>query len=109
MGRLTQRFQGVTFSRRRPSWWTSSRRFSSSKSSPCTWNFEGEQAIGSGEFPDQAAVARHLGLPRARLTQPLDLTLLAPDIQERILGLDSVDGGPSCSTSLAGSDRWPGS
>jgi len=50
------------------------------------------RAIDSGEVTDQAAVARRLGLTRARLTQLLNLTFLAPDLQERALGLESVDG-----------------
>ncbi len=50
------------------------------------------KAIDSGEVADQVAVARQLGLTRARLTQLLNLAFLAPDIQERILGLESVDG-----------------
>ena len=51
------------------------------------------RAIDSGEVADQAAAARQMGLTRARLTQLLDLTLLAPDIQERVLGL-GLGGGP---------------
>ena len=37
-------------------------------------------------------MARRLGLTQARVTQLLDPTLLAPDIQERILVAESVDG-----------------
>src|SRR5262245_32209472 len=37
--------------------------------------------IASGAAPDRAELARRLGLSRARMTQLLDLTLLAPDIQ----------------------------
>jgi hypothetical protein len=51
-----------------------------------------QRAIDRGELRDQAEAARRLGLTRARLTQLLDLTLLAPEIQERILALESVDG-----------------
>ena len=39
----------------------------------------------------QADVARHLGFNRAMITQLVDLALLAPDIQEEIFGLESVD------------------
>lgn len=39
----------------------------------------------SGEVADQATLARRLGFSRARVTQLLDLLLLAPDIQEEIL------------------------
>jgi hypothetical protein len=46
---------------------------------------EVEQRIAAGEAPNRAAVARELGVSRARITQVLDLLLLAPDIQEEIL------------------------
>jgi hypothetical protein len=51
-----------------------------------------QDAIDRGVARDRAEVARRLGLTRARLTQLMDLTLLAPDIQEHILALESVDG-----------------
>jgi ParB-like chromosome segregation protein Spo0J len=51
-----------------------------------------QQAIDRGVVRDRAEVARRLGLTRARVTQLLDLTLLAPDIQERILFAESADG-----------------
>jgi hypothetical protein len=51
-----------------------------------------ETAIQRGVAHDRADVARRLGLTRARVTQMLDLTLLAPDIQEAVLRLESVDG-----------------
>ena len=51
-----------------------------------------QSAIDRGEIPSQAEAARKLGLTRARLTQLLDLTLLAPDVQERVLALESVGG-----------------
>jgi hypothetical protein len=50
------------------------------------------EAIESGRLPDGASVARTLGFTRARISQILDLTLLAPDIQEAVLGLEAVDG-----------------
>ena len=50
------------------------------------------QGILAGEIRDQADAARRLGLTRARLSQILDLTNLAPDLQERILFLE-VTGG----------------
>ena len=50
------------------------------------------QAIDRGVVQDRAEVARRLGLTRARITQLIDLTLLAPDIQERILFAEVVDG-----------------
>lgn len=49
-------------------------------------------AIEQGAVADQATVARRLGLTRARITQLLDLTLLAPDVQEQVLELEAVDG-----------------
>ena len=51
-----------------------------------------QQAIDRGTIRNRAEAARRLGLTRARVTQLLDLTLLAPDIQASILELQSVDG-----------------
>ncbi len=51
-----------------------------------------ERDVAEGELSDHAEAARRLGLTRARVTQLCDLTLLAPDIQEEILFLESVDG-----------------
>lgn len=51
-----------------------------------------QRAIDRGEFEDRAALARRYELTRARITQLLNLTLLAPDIQESVLGLESIDG-----------------
>jgi predicted XRE-type DNA-binding protein len=48
------------------------------------------RAIESGDVKNQAEAARLLGLTRARVSQLLDLTLLAPDIQERILFHEAV-------------------
>ena len=50
------------------------------------------QAILSGEIQNQAEAARKLGLTRARISQILDLTKLAPDLQEWILFLEAIDG-----------------
>jgi hypothetical protein len=47
-----------------------------------------DQLIRSGQVVDQAELARVGHVSRARLTQIMDLNLLAPDIQERILTLD---------------------
>jgi hypothetical protein len=41
--------------------------------------------LDSNQVEDQATLARRLGFSRARVTQLLDLLLLAPDIQEEIL------------------------
>ena len=46
-----------------------------------------QEAIDRGVVQDQAEAARRLGVSRARLTQLLDLTLLAPGIQEELLFL----------------------
>jgi len=54
-----------------------------------------EAAIHQGEYTDRADAARQLGLTRARITQLLNLTLLAPDIQERVLEIESMDGRES--------------
>ena len=45
-----------------------------------------------GEIRNQADAARKLGLTRARLSQILELTNLAPDIQEEILFLEVING-----------------
>lgn len=51
-----------------------------------------QRAIDRGEIRDQAEAARRLGVTRARMTQILDLTLLAPELQERLLPLEIIDG-----------------
>ena len=51
-----------------------------------------QRAIAQGTYADQADAALHFGLTRARMTQLLDLTLLAPDLQEVIIHLEAVDG-----------------
>jgi hypothetical protein len=48
--------------------------------------------IDSGALRDQADAARQLGVTRARVTQLLALRRLAPDVQERVLFLEAVDG-----------------
>ena len=60
-----------------------------------------QDAIDRGAVRDQAEAARRLGITRARVTQLLDLTMLAPDIQEAVLDLESVDGvEPLCGHAL---------
>ena len=56
-----------------------------------------QRAIYRGEIQDQAQAARRLGVTRARMTQILDLTLLAPDIQENVLFVATVDDVESLS------------
>ena len=51
-----------------------------------------QHSIDRGVVLDRAEVVRRIGLTRARVTRLLDLTLLAPDIQEEILFTESVDG-----------------
>jgi len=51
-----------------------------------------QAAIDRGQLFDRAHAARCLGMTRARLTQICDLLLLAPDIQEELLFLETVDG-----------------
>jgi hypothetical protein len=48
--------------------------------------------IDRGDFRDRADLARQLGFTRARVSQVLNLLMLAPDLQERILDLEAVDG-----------------
>jgi hypothetical protein len=48
------------------------------------------QGILAGEIKDQSEAAVRLGLTRARLSQILSLTNLAPDLQERILFLETT-------------------
>jgi hypothetical protein len=60
-----------------------------------------ERAISDGEYADRAELSRKFNITRARMTQLLNLTLLAPDIQEQILHLEAVDGlEPSSERSL---------
>jgi len=51
-----------------------------------------EAAIAAGDYADRADAARQLGFTRARITQILDLLLLAPDLQGQVLELEAVDG-----------------
>lgn len=52
-----------------------------------------QHAIERGIAHDRADVARRLGLTRARVTQLLDLLLLAPDLQARVLALELEASG----------------
>jgi hypothetical protein len=52
-----------------------------------------ERRVRSGELEDLAAAARAYGLTRARVSQIVNLTLLAPAIQEEILALEPVNVG----------------
>jgi hypothetical protein len=54
--------------------------------------FEVERMIDGGELRDRAEAARALGFSRARVTQLLDLTLLAPDIVEAVVFMEHAKG-----------------
>ena len=51
-----------------------------------------QRRVDDGEFADYADMARALGFSRARITQLMDLLLLAPAIQEEILFLECIPG-----------------
>jgi len=51
-----------------------------------------QRRIDSGLVQNRASIAAELNMTRARVTQVLDLTLLAPELQERVLALEAVDG-----------------
>ncbi len=53
-----------------------------------------ETLIAEGRVPNYATLARLAHVSRARITQIMNLILLAPDIQEAILFLPSVRRGP---------------
>jgi len=52
-----------------------------------------ETQVRSGTVKDYAELARFLGVSRARITQILNLLLLAPDVQEAILFLPPTETG----------------
>lgn len=52
-----------------------------------------EQLIQAGEVADYAELARLGHVTRARITQIMNLRLLAPDLQEQLLFLHHIDGG----------------
>lgn len=52
-----------------------------------------DRSLATGRFATQADLARAGQVTRARLTQILNLTCLAPDIQEQILHLPPYDSG----------------
>ena len=53
-----------------------------------------QRRVDRGEFVDHADIARGLGFTRAGVSQPMNLLLLAPDIQEEILFLETPVGMP---------------
>ena len=48
-----------------------------------------QRLIDAGRIADRAEVARRLRWTRARISQVMDLLLLAPDLQEAVLFLDA--------------------
>ncbi len=67
-----------------------------------------QRAIEAGEVKDQAEAARMLGLTRARVSQLLGLTLLAPDIQERLLDAEDQGLSERALRSVSGIEDWNG-
>jgi len=53
-----------------------------------------EKLVREGIVKDYAEIARLTGLSRARVTQIANLTLLAPETQERILPIPAPTSGP---------------
>src|SRR4051812_26449377 len=51
-----------------------------------------EAAIARGDYETREELASELKLTPARVSQLMDLTLLAPDIQEDVLFLEAADG-----------------
>ena len=51
-----------------------------------------DAAIAAGRLRDQGDAAERLGFTRPRITQLLAMLQLAPDLQERVLFLEAVDG-----------------
>jgi hypothetical protein len=61
-----------------------------------------KRRLDSGEFADYADMARKLGFTRARISQLMDLLLIAPDIQEQILFLEVPAGRQTISERALG-------
>ncbi len=52
-----------------------------------------DELLASGQVSSQAELARLGKVTRARLTQIMNLLLLAPDLQEQILNLPRIETG----------------
>jgi hypothetical protein len=52
-----------------------------------------QELVDKGDVTDYAEMARHSQVTRARMTQIMDLLLLAPDIQAKILNLPRTTSG----------------
>jgi hypothetical protein len=55
-----------------------------------------EDLLATGQVKDQAEIARVAGITRARVTQIINLTNLAPDIQQAILDLEPTTDHVPC-------------
>lgn len=66
---------------------------------------ECKRLIESGGVPDAAAMARIAGVTRARMTQILNLNLLAPDLQECLI-FSVKNKARSWATKAAGLLLW---
>lgn len=55
-----------------------------------------EQMVRTGEVADYAELARLGHVTRARITQIMNLRLLAPDLQEHLLFLPRIESGRDC-------------
>ena len=71
-----------------------------------------EAKVRAGEYRDLADAARKLGLTRARVTQIVNLTLLAPPIQEAILTWPAITSGRDTITertlrAIVAEPPWP--
>lgn len=53
-----------------------------------------QRAIQSGEYPSHTALAYHLGVSRARVTQILNLLKLSPEVVDMIHSLSDPISGP---------------
>jgi hypothetical protein len=56
---------------------------------------EWQALLESGEVSSQAAIARHEGITRARVTQVMGLLRLTPEIQEHVLSLPDMVRRPA--------------
>ncbi len=66
-----------------------------------------EQLIQDGHVADYAELARLSHVSRARITQVMNLRLLAPDIQEQILFLPKIERGRDMVTFVScNRSRW---
>jgi len=67
-----------------------------------------QELVDRGEVGDYAELARLAHVSRARITQIMNLTLLAPDVQEAILFLPATNGGRGAVGELAEAEEGVG-